>query len=410
MERGSDARTVRDLARQYAEVCAQPVQDERRDLWRRHNSLRRTRPLIYVRWLAAWHEAEESRLVCGDAFLRHHETVLRQGLFQSTIGDDTIQEPWLVQPASLILPEHSVWGVPFGRKPSPIAGGSWMYDPPLKSLADIDRLARPRHAIDEDATRDNADRLREVVGDIITVHVDRAPGYRDWNGDISTNLAYLRGLEQVMWDMVDDPAGLHELVAFMRDGILATHEAAEQAGDWSLAEHENQAMPYSLELQDPTANPHGVKRRDLWGFFAAQEMAQVSPAMHEEFVFEYQLPIAREFGLVAYGCCENLTHKIDMLRRLPNLRRIAVTPTADVALCAEQIGEDYVFSWRPNPSQMICCGFDRDLIRRVVREAMDASRGCHVDITLKDVQTVQGNTANLREWVRIVRDITDGCC
>jgi D-alanyl-D-alanine dipeptidase len=96
-----------------------------------------------------------------------------------------------------------------------------------------------------------------------------------------------------------------------------------------------------------------------------------------------------------------------MLRRIPNLRRIAVTPVADVPRCAEQIGTDYIFSWRPNPSQMICCGFDPELIRRVVRDAMEASRGCHVDITLKDVQTVQGKPENLREWVEVVREVSD---
>ncbi|GAI58840.1 unnamed protein product [marine sediment metagenome] len=50
-----------------------------------------------------------------------------------------------------------------------------------------------------------------------------------------------------------------------------------------------------------------------------------------------------KFGLVAYGCCEDLTYKVDMLRQIPNLRRIAVPPFADAAKCAEQIGRDYVF-------------------------------------------------------------------
>jgi hypothetical protein len=43
----------------------------------------------------------------------------------------------------------------------------------------------------------------------------------------------------------------------------------------------------------------------------------------------------------------------------------------------------------------------------VVRDAMEASKGCHVDITLKDVQTVQYRPENLREWVKIVREISD---
>ena len=49
-----DRTVIRELARRVAEIAARPVQDERRDLWRRHNSLQRTRPLIYVRWFACW--------------------------------------------------------------------------------------------------------------------------------------------------------------------------------------------------------------------------------------------------------------------------------------------------------------------------------------------------------------------
>ena len=70
----------------------------------------------------------------------------------------------------------------------------------------------------------------------------------------------------------------------------------------------------------------------------------------EEFLLRYQLPILEKFGLVSYGCCEDLTRKIDMLRRIPNLRRIGIAPAADVAKCAEQIGRDYVLSYRPSPT------------------------------------------------------------
>jgi hypothetical protein len=183
----------------------------------------------------------------------------------------------------------------------------------------------------------------------------------------------------------------------------------EAAGDWRLANHQNQAMCYCKELEDPRANSEPVARDKLWIFMAAQEMAQVGPKMHDEFILQYQLPILKKFGLVAYGCCEDLTHKVDMLRQIPNLRRFSVTPVADPKACAEQIGTDYVISWRPNPSQMICCGFQPDLIRRIVRSAMDAfhANGCHVDITLKDVQTVQGRPENLTRWVEIVRSVTD---
>ena len=406
-EDAGDIRIIRDLARQYAEIAAKPIQQERRDLWRRHNSLQRTRPLVYMRWLAAWHLAEESRLRCRDSFWHGHETFLRQMIFQDSIGDDYIIEPWVTQPAARVTPEGGLWGLPYGRIPSTEPGGAWKYDPPIKQFDDLDKLAAPHHVIDEEATARAVARVENAVADILPVAVSRCPAWTVWRADISYDVANLRGLEQVMWDMVDNPQWLHRLVGRLSRGMLRTHQEAEAAGDWRLCDHENQAMPYALELPDPSADRRTVGRKDLWCFTAAQEMAQVSPAHHDEFVLQYQLPIMREFGLVSYGCCEDLTHKIDILRQIPNLRRIAVTPWADVAKCAEQIGTDYVLSWRPNPSDMICVSFERDHIEKVVREAMEAARGCHVDITLKDVQTLVAGADSVAEWVKIVRGISD---
>ena len=400
-----DIQVLRELARRYVAVCNRPVQAERRELWRRLNSLQPTRPPIYMRGGNCWDEipqATERR--CEDPLFAGYEGLLRRMIYQDTLGDDFIFEPWLAVRATY---RCTGWGVTSARKYPDQPGGAWKADYPIKTLDDIRKLRAPWHEIDEAATARDAERLGEAVGDILTVTVDRGPAYRMWSADISTHLGYLRGIEHFMLDMTDHPAWLGELLAFMRDGILRTHEQAEAAGDWSLCDHQNQAMPYCRELPDPAANSGGVKRSRLWAFMAAQEFALVSPAMHEEFMLAYQRPILSAFGLVAYGCCEDLTNKIDMLRTIPNLRRIGVAPAADVRRCAEQIGTDYVISYRPNPTDMVCCGFDADRIRKNVTEALSACKGCHVDITLKDVNTVENQPQRLAEWVRIVREIAE---
>lgn len=403
MTQDRDACVIRELAKSYVEVCNKDVQQERRDLWRAHNSLIRTRPPIYVRGWPA-HEVPEVRAnECEDPMLRAQERWLRTMLYHDTIGDDYTFPPWLTVRATCVTPPDGLWGLKVNRIPSPEAVGSWMYDPPIKSLEDASRMVSPHHVIDEEATARSASRLRDVVGDIIEVNVDRAPEYTVWNADISTQLAYLRGLEQVMWDTVDNPEWLRGVLGFMRDGIMTTHAEADAAGDWGLANSYNQAMPHADELPDPEANVPAT-RDQLWWYVAAQEFTLVSPAMHDEFMLRYQLPIAERFGLVAYGCCEDLSEKIDILRKIPNLRRIAVAPRANVRRCAEQIGQDYVFSYRPNPAEMVCCGFDPDHIRKVIRTALEDARGCHVDITLKDIQTVENHPERLREWVKIVRE------
>jgi len=403
----NDICVIRELAEQVAGIAAKPVQEERRRLWRDHNSFIRTRPPIYMRWFACAHEVIGQDMKCEDPFWRGHESGLRQLVVQDTLEDDYIIEPWITQRASHIIPEGGPYGLPYKHIPSTEPGGAWKFDPPIKHLDDIEKLVRPSHVINEEQTARNVARLRDAVGDIIEVDIDRSPLYSAWHADLSYDLAQLRGLEQIMWDMADNPQWLHRLVGFMSESVQRVHEQAEKAGDWGLTSHENQAMPYARELPDPKPNSRAVTRDRLWCFVAAQEMAQVSPAMHDEFILRYQLPIIREFGLVAYGCCENLTHKISYLKQIPNLRRIAVTPWADVRRCAEQIGDRYVLSWRPNPSDTICCSFDPDHIRKVIRSGMGASKGCYVDITLKDIQTLQGEPDRLRRWVQIVRGVSD---
>ena len=408
MAQSTDVQVLRDLVKRYVEVAAKPIQNKRRELWRKHNSLERTRPLVLVMPAGrAWRETREVDCVCEDAVFRGHEGVLRRALYMDFIADDTIAEPWVTVGAKKWMPPGGTWGLPYENKRSDDPDGAYLIDPPIKDPADIDKLADIHHEIDEEETERAVSKLHDAIGDLIEINVDRKPVWHHWRGDITTDLGHLRGIEQVMWDMTERPEWLHQLVGTMSERIQRTHQQAEEAGDWRLAAHSNQAQPYSRELADPTANSEPVTRDKLWYYCAAQEMAQVSPAMHEEFILNYQLPIMDKFGLVAYGCCENLTHKIDMLRKIPNLRRIAVTPSADVARSAEQIGEDYVFSWRPNPSEMICCGFHPKLITRIIRDAMEASKGCHVDITLKDVESVQGRPQDLREWVKVVRGVSD---
>jgi hypothetical protein len=410
MNNHSDTNVLRELAKQYIEVASSDGQRERRRLWLDHNSLRPTRvPVLatFGMWNVWCREVfSDAAMACQDPFYRAHERTLRMNLFAAATGDDSVLEPWLTQHATKVRGWSSVWGVE-DKHSERVEGGSWQFRPAVATWDDVAKLSPPPHQVDEPATARDADRLREAVGDILPVHVERGPVCQGFLSDLSYSVTQLRGLEQLMIDMYESPKELHALMAFLRDGVLANQTAAEAAGDLSPNSSNNQCHPYADATLKPTPNVYRCKRSQLWSYMAAQEFELISPAQHEEFLLQYQLPIMARWGLAAYGCCENLTRKIDMLRQVPNLRIIAVTPRADVRQCAEQIGSDYVMSWRPNPADMICCQFDEALIRRIIRSGLDASRGCRVHIHLKDIETVQGQPDRLERWVRIVREVAD---
>ena len=93
-----------------------------------------------------------------------------------------------------------------------------------------------------------------------------------------------------------------------------------------------------------------------------------------------------------------------MIRKIPNLRRIAVSPFADVKKCAERIGRDYIISYRPNPA-LLAAGYDRENVKQALRRDFGFLKGTCFDITMKDVETVEKAPSRISEWVKITREV-----
>lgn len=405
-----DIKIIREMVKQYLELSNETMTKEKIELWKQHNSLEGNVPLIYVRF-GIWDQwvreelFQKKGLQCETPLFKGIECHLSVELMQKGIGDDRMLPPTLPLGAVRKYAGDGPWGIPFRVEKSDVQGGASRNLPALESLDNMKKLITPKHIVDEEETMKKYNILQDAVGDLITIDIDRSSMYRWFDGDIATHLARLVGLEEMMIKMLTEPKEMHELLAFMRDGILNAHEETEKAGHWTLSSMNNQAEVFCRELEDTKPNTP-CSRKDIWGYMAAQECTLISPEMHDEFIFQYQKPIMDKFGIIAYGCCEDLTKKIDMLRQQKNLRTIAVTPVADVAKCAEQIGSDYAISWRPNPADMVCCGFNEKLIRKIIGEGLAAfkANNCNVHINLKDISTVQGDPNRLKLWTKIVRE------
>ena len=61
----ADQETLRCLAGRVAQLAARPIEDEKRDLWFRHNALEATRPLIFCDPENGWNEIiTENQIQC----------------------------------------------------------------------------------------------------------------------------------------------------------------------------------------------------------------------------------------------------------------------------------------------------------------------------------------------------------
>ena len=271
---------------------------------------------------------------------------LRRELFWGEqMGDDRTLLPFFDVAHVHEAPDWGLAPVKVGGE----AGGSYRWDSPIKTEDDLARLHYPTVRVDFAGTERLAALAAETLGDLLTVRVKTSWW---WTTGMTWTLADLRGLEQLMLDMVERPALLHRLMGFLSDGTGAMLDALETAGllypNWEGSYVGSGGLGWSDELPGPDYTGT-VRLRDMWGFGESQETVGVSPRMFAEFVLPYQVPLLERFGLNCYGCCEPLDKRWKYIATLPRLRRISVSPWSDRAVMAEALGDRYVYSMKPNP-------------------------------------------------------------
>jgi len=400
----SDRSILRDLARQLADIADLPIQAERRAMWMKHNRCQRVRPMVLVYPEGSWREIHERiPVTCEGDLARGIEANLRSTIYhhEHLRDDAVIEKEWIVRKVI----HDTGWGLEPKWTPSDDPNGAAAFDPVLLEPADLDKLAAPTISVDEEASQTNLAEAQDLFGDILDVTLR---GVSHVSFHLMNQYTAFRGLGQAMMDMVAEPQLVHDAMAFFAG---AQKGLIEQYVALNLLECNNDATyqssggnGYTDELPAPGFDPDRVRPCDLWASAEAQEMAQVSPAMHEEFCFQYERKLLEPFGLTGYGCCEDLTRKLDGVLSLPHMRRISIAPGADVDRCAEQLGDRAIFSWKPQPAQL-CGRFDPDHIRAYLRHTLDVTRDCVVEIVLKDTHTCDHHPERFSIWTDIAQEL-----
>ncbi|HQK23293.1 MAG TPA: hypothetical protein PLM66_10440 [Candidatus Latescibacteria bacterium] len=396
----SDKQYLRGLAQRVAEIAADPYYAERREMWYDFNDLNPRRPMVLIFPEGAWSELlPDSTMKLEDPFWRSVEWWLRYTIYRGErLRDDNV-----IDPVFELSPSRGAagWGLETRMKPTTTERGARAYDPVMKTPEDFAKMRRPHLVVNHEVNKRNYSRLYDAFGDILHIRWKRSPGI---NTSLVNFVCYLRGLEQVMVDMVDRPDWLHEVFSFLLENTRVLLDELEASGQLELMDGADYAGSggtcYTRQL--PASDYAGKARlKDTWGFAESQEYALISPRMYYEFGIKYQAPLLERFGLNCYGCCESLTDKLDLvIQHIPKLRRISISPWTDVRVAAEKLQNKYVFSWKPNP---VCVSnpYDPQTIRASIRETLEITRGCVVEMILKDTHTCNNVPGRMEEWVRI---------
>lgn len=84
-----------------------------------------------------------------------------------------------------------------------------------------------------------------------------------------------------------------------------------------------------------------------------------------------------------------------------------MSPKADLEAAVENGGADYVLSFKPNPAYMAPDTFRAEQVRTDIEQSLAKTKGCCVEIILKDITTVRGEAARLDNWAETVMAIVE---
>ena len=398
---------VRELAKRYMEIAVSEKHVKMRQRFRDNNDLKLVRPPVIMEEIP-WKQMNIDGALdcfCEDDDLRSMEYRLREALFREKYFrcDNYIEPVWPVYKAfsstdyGLQADETSI-----GADLTDIR--SHHYEDVLKDESALEAFHLPKITAYPEEDKKNVAFANEILGDIIPVQL-RGHGiyYAPWD-----QIARLRGMEQILWDTYDNPEYLHRIIRLYTSAMKSEMDQKEALGLYDPRSLSLHCTPSPVTVDNPSPEGSYVCK-DIWFRTMAQMFSSVSPAAHYEFDVQYTAPLAARCAYTYYGCCEPLHDRIDMLKKAyPNLRKIGVSPWADVERSAEQIRGDFVMSRKPNPAN-VAEKTNPELIRKEISETAEIclKYGCPCDITLKDISTVGNRPENLIVWAQTDSDVLD---
>lgn len=398
-----DKKIVRELARQYMEIATSPKQQKMNERMKATNDLKLVRPPVLIDEIP-WYQMDidgELTCLCEDERARNVEYELRKAIYRRKhFRADTLLDPFY-----RVTMAYDSTGIGIDIQEDVVKTDdtnnivSHGYIDILEDEDSVDLIRIPEFTARPDLDAQNMNYYTELLGDSMPVKLCGVGCFKDRAWD---RILRYRGMEPVLYDLYDRPEHLHRIRKKFHDIRIA---------ELDFIENELHVDPTSPSLHCTPSYVSGLAEDGLkatWYRSMAQGFSDVSPDMHYEFDIAYSIDLSQRFAYTYYGCCEPLDRKLDVITKIPNLRKIGVSPWAKEQTMAEFMGGNYVYARKPNPAN-VAIKTDPEVIRKETEESVKLciKHGCPLELVLKDISTVSHRPENLIVWADTVSEVLD---
>lgn len=404
-----DIAILRELAQKYMEYASLPVQAEKRELWRQLNMHNMQKPMINIDQMP-WNELDvDGSLICQveDPYWRGVENGLRQAIYKwEHLPADMVLEPYIGISRAI---HDSGYGVEIQEETRTYEEQcrvvSHQYHNLFEEPEDVEKIKFPTITVDRDKDAERLAAAEHIFQGIAPVQLR---GYSQ-SCALWDRVAMWMGVENVYIELMDRPEFIHAIMDRYTSAVEHALKQVNELGVYDIAGHTcHCSYTYDDRLPTPACDPTHPTTYDGWACGMAQLFSSVSPAITEEFEVPYMKRLFSMFGSVYYGCCERLDDRLDIIAKMPNIRKISCSPWSDREHFAATLPHQYIMSNKPNPAFLAGSTFDEDVIRKDIRRTIDCAKahGLGVEMLLKDISTVHHDPRRLWRWSEIALEET----
>lgn len=405
-----DRERLRALAAHQLELANSEKNLERVELWKRHNAYKGERPPIHIEVDTFAKEAINPLMQCEDGFARGLEyRLLHNCINLETFDDDRVVAPYyqMSYDSNFLLFGHHIKesvvtddkGIEMGHK----------FDHIIDDLEDdFDKIMNETtFGVNKESTFKKQEMINDVFGDILPVRIVKNCLY----AVPTQHVVHMMGMENMLYSVYDYPDKFKLMMERIADSYIAYFKHLEAEGTL-LQNHAFESLGQgSVCFWDEEEKTGKIVTEDLWGFMDSQETVGMSPAMFREFIFPCYKRIADIFGRLSYGCCEPVNTFWDDIKTLPNLKKVSISPWCDEEYMADQLrGSGIIYHRKPSPNYLgVGTTLDEDAFRAHIEKTLKTAKGCKVEITQRDVYTVNNDIGKVKRYVEIIRESIENC-
>ena len=404
-----DKQVLRDLALKYMSYASLPVQEETRQLWLAHNRRKSTKPMVLIDQMP-WNELDvDGSLVCSvkDPYFRNVEWNLRMEIYKwEHLPVDMVLNPYILLPRPI---GNTGYGIEIKKHTiaTDITNSvvAYEFQNQFEEMEDVEKIKTPVITVHPETEKEIMDAACEIFDGIaecrwqgMILHVGLWDFITQW-----------MGVENCYIELMDRPELMHAIMARLTDATIGMIEQINKLGAYDINTNLcHCSHTFSDDLPPASCDPNRPTTHDSWGFGLAQLFTSVSPAITDEFEVPYMQKIFPYFGAVYYGCCDRLDDRLDIVDKMPNIRKISCSPWSDRDHFAAVLPKKYIMSNKPNPALLAADTFDEDEIRKDLRHTIQAakSNGVTLEMIQKDISTVRYEPQRLWRWAEIAKEET----